>query len=114
MTVVSWSSSVNQRFFSFNKQPLENTKEFSSTSGRKVSYLINTKAVMQYSFSLKLRSRTEEETFWEWYNNALGGTAGVFTCGALGSGYFRFSSIPMPADTDQIGRVLTMQVEDVF
>ena len=114
MTVVSWPPEVNQKFFAYNKQPIENTKEFESVSGRKVGYLINTKAIMKFQCSLEVQRHTEEDNFWNWFNYTLGSTAGAFTCAALGTNTYRFVSIPQPQDTNQTSRVLQMEIEEVF
>lgn len=115
MTVVEWDSThVNSKFFSFNKKPKDNTKKFSSVNGRVIGYRINTKDLIKISCSLRLNSKTEENHFWNWFTNTLGGCAGYFSCAALGSGIYCFSEVPQPEDTDQAGRTLSLAIEEVL
>lgn len=60
-----------------------------------------------------LNTSDELPTFWDWFNDILGQTAGAFSCGALGDGYYRFIQIPDPEDTDTLNRVLSLELEEV-
>lgn len=113
MTVHTWPPTVNSKFFSGNDQPKANTEEISYLSGRRVAWQINTKKLMQYKLKLYV-TKTELATFWTWFNDTLGQTAGAFTCSGLGQGTYRFMSVPSPEDTDQTGRVLSMEIEEVL
>lgn len=114
MTVTNWSGFVNTKFYSFSKMPKENTKSFDSISGRSVSYQVNSRAVMIYTCSLEVKRPDEENAFWTWFNDELGGLAGAFKCSAVGDGFYRFTEIPSPQDTKQKTRVLNLQFEEVF
>lgn len=113
MTVTEWSAEVNTRFFAFSERPKGNTKETEYASGRVTAYNTNTRAVMTFSCSLQL-TKAELSAFWKWYNDELGGRAGAFTCAALGDRHYRFSDIPEPQDTNQLYRVLSMDIEEVY
>lgn len=112
MTVYSWPNNVNSKFFSGNDQPVENTEEVTFLSGRRVAWQINTKKIMSYKLKLYL-TKTELANFWTWFNDTLGQTACAFTCSALGTGVYKFKSIPSPEDTDQTTRVLSMEIQEV-
>lgn len=115
MTVVDWDSEhVNSKFFSFNKKPKDNTKKFSSVNGRVIGYCVNTKKLMTFSCRLRLHSKTEEDYFWNWFTDTLGGCSGYFACAALGPGIYCFSDVPDPEDTDQTGRTLSLSIEEVL
>ena len=113
MTITQWSDKVNSRFFGFNEKPKDRTKKTEYMSGRVTAYNTNTRAVMAFSCSLKL-TKKELADFWEWYNDDLGGQAGVFSCPALGDKYYRFADIPEPQDTEQTYRVLSMSIEEIY
>lgn len=113
MNVYTWPSNINTKFFSGNDQPKENTETTSFLSGRQVSWQVNTKKIMTYKLKLKL-TKTELADFWTWYNDVLGQNANAFSCAALGTGAYRFTSIPSPEDTDQKTRVLSMEIEEVY
>lgn len=115
MTVVNWDSEhVNTKFFSFNKKPKDNTKKFSSVNGRVIGYRTNTKDLMEISCRLRLNSKTEENNFWNWFTNVLGGCSGYFSCSALGSAIYCFSEVPEPEDTELTGRTLSLAIEEVM
>lgn len=114
MNIIQWpTEDVNSRFFSGNDQPKENTETVSMLSGRQVSWKINTKSLMKYKVKLRL-SKTELAFFWIWYNDILCQNANAFICAGLGSGVYRFVSVPSPEDTDQTGRTLSMEIEEVY
>jgi len=113
MNVYTWPVNVNSDFFNGNDQPKENTETTSFLSGRQVSWQINTKKLMTYKLKLKL-TKTELADFWTWYNDVLGQNANAFECPALGTGTYRFTSVPSPEDTDQKIRVLSMEIEEVY
>ena len=113
MNVVAWPQTIPTKFFSGNDQPKANTETTSFLSGRQVSWQINTKKIMTYKMRLKL-TKTQLADFWTWFNDTLGQNANAFTCSAIGNGTYRFVSIPFPDDTNQISRVLTMEIEEVF
>lgn len=113
MTITQWSESVNSKFFAFNERPKGNTRQTDYLSGRVTAYQVNTRNVMTFSCSLQL-TKEELANFWEWFNDELGGLSGVFSCAALGQGYYRFAEIPDPQDTNQLYRVLSMNIEEVY
>ena len=113
MTITDWSANVNSKFFGFNDKPKENTKKTEYVSGRVTAYNVNTRSVMTFTCSLQL-NKTELEAFWNWFNDDLGGQAGVFRCEGLGNRLYRFSDIPTPQDTNQLFRVLSMNIEEVY
>lgn len=112
MTISNWPETVNTRFFGYQKKPKENAIVSEFVSGRVSGYKKNSFLQFIHSCSLLL---TKEETaeFWEWFEE-MGTTTGAFTCTALGSGYFRFVSIPSPQDTDQMYTTLDMEIEDIY
>ena len=112
MTVVSWPTGVNTKFFSGNDQPKANTETTSFLSGRQVSWRINTKSLMTYKLKLQL-TKSELALFWTWFNDQLGQNANAFTCAAIGNSNYRFVSIPSPDDTNQTKRILSMEIEEV-
>lgn len=113
MTVVAWPDTIPSRFYSGNDQPKPNTETTSFLSGRQVSWQINTKKIMTYKLKLQL-TKAQLALFWTWFNDTLGQNANAFTCAALGTGTYRFVSIPSPDDTKQKSRVLSMEIEEVF
>lgn len=113
MNVYTWPPEINSKFFSGNDKPKENTETVSFLSGRQVSFQINTKKIMVIKVKLEL-SKEELALFWTWYNDVLGQNADAFQCPALGNGVYRFVSVPLPEDTDQKSRVLSMEIEEVF
>lgn len=113
MNVVNWPSNIPSKFFSGNDKPKANTETTSFLSGRQVSWKINTKKLMTYKVKLEL-THEKLALFWTWFNDTLGQNANAFTCSALGSGTYRFVSIPDPEDTDQQTRVLSMEIEEVY
>ncbi|WP_294429903.1 hypothetical protein [uncultured Treponema sp.] len=113
MTIETWPSNVNSNFFAFSEKPKDNTKKTEYLSGRVTSYQINTRNVMTFSCSLQM-SKEELSSFWTWYNDELGGLSGVFSCTALGTKNYRFAEIPEPQDTNQLFRVLSMNIEEAY
>lgn len=113
MIQVLWPYGVNTRFFAKNEKPINNVVINEYMSGRKVGYQLNTKGAMSINCSLLLNVDTELETFWDWYNNELCGTAGSFKCTALGSKVYRFAAIPEPSDTDNAFRRIDLEIEEV-
>lgn len=113
MTIVQWPSNIPSNFFSGNDQPKANTETTTFLSGRQVSWQINTKKLMTYKVKLRL-SKAKLALFWTWFNDTLGQNANAFTCSALGSGTYRFVSVPQPEDTDQTKRTLAMEIEEVY
>lgn len=113
MNVIQWPVEIPSRFFSGNDQPKPNTETTSFLSGRQVSWQINTKKIMTYKVKLQL-TKAELALFWTWFNDVLGQNANAFTCAALGSGVYRFVSVPSPDDTNQTKRILSMEIEEVF
>lgn len=113
MIVVEWPSTISSKFFSGNDQPKPNTETTSFMSGRQVSWRTNTKFLMTYKLRLRL-SKAQLALFWAWFNDQLGQNANAFTCSAIGSGTYRFVSVPSPDDTDQTKRTLSMEIEEVF
>lgn len=113
MNVIAWPETIPSRFFSGNDQPKANTETTSFLSGRQVSWQINTKKIMTYKMKLQL-TKKQLSLFWTWFNDVLGQNANAFTCPAIGSGTYRFVSVPSPEDTNQKTRVLSMEIEEVF
>lgn len=115
MTIEPWSNSVNKKFFSFSKKPKENATVTEFLSGRTVAYKNNERDLFTYSCNIDLDKESGElEAFWTWFNSSLGGLAGVFSCDAIGSAYYRFTSVPEPQDTDQIRTTLNLNFEEVY
>ena len=113
MTIVQWPSNIPSNFFSGNDQPKANTETTTFLSGRQVSWQINTKKLMTYKVKLRL-TKAKLALFWTWFNDTLGQNANAFTCSALGSGTYRFVSVPQPEHTDQTKRTLAMEIEEVY
>lgn len=113
MILSNWPQGVNDKFYSLSRKPKENTEAQEYTSGRVISWQRNTKKQFTINCKIMLRVADELPTFWAWFNDVLGQTAGAFTCSALGSNYYRFISIPDPEDTDTTYRVLTLELEEV-
>lgn len=114
MTVTSWPVTVNTNFYNSKAQPLNNVTQTSFLSGRTIGWQNNTRNVMSITCSLSIKVGTESQAFWDWYNDDLGGTAGIFTCAALGNGYYRFSEIPSPENTSRDFRVLNLAIEEAY
>lgn len=112
MIISTWP--VNQKFFAFSDQPKSNTQQVENLSGRVVTYQKNTKKIMTFTCSIKLKVKTELPLFWDWYNDTLGQTAGGFTCAALGDGVYHFVSTPNPQNTDTVNRILNLEIEELF
>ena len=68
---------------------------------------------MTYKMKLQL-TKEQLSLFWTWFNDVLGQNANAFTCPAIGSGTYRFVSVPSPDDTNQTKRILSMEIEEVF
>ena len=113
MTVQTWPTGVNSKFFGANNQPIANTEEISYMSGRRVAWQVNTKKLMKWKCRLFF-THSELALFWTWFNDVLGQNANAFTCSALGSGTYRFVSVPSPDDTNQTKRTLSMEIEEVY
>lgn len=113
MIRTTWPETINQKFYAFNENAKENIELSENLSGRIVGHKVNTKSIMQYSFSVKF-TKSELGTFWAWFNNILGQTSGAFSCDALGSGFFRFTEIPTPEGTNQTYREISCKVEQFF
>lgn len=113
MIKTSWPTTINQKFYAFQENPKENVELSENLSGRIIGHKINSKSIMQYSFTIKF-TKSELGAFWAWFNNILGQTSGAFTCSALGSGFFRFTEIPSPEDTNQTYREISCKVEQFF
>lgn len=123
MVVVDWPENVNAKFFAYNEKPKNNIELTEMASGRVVGRKLNTRNIMTFSCSLYLKRKTELKAFWKWYNDTLGGTAGAFRSVALDKAqglssdevrYYRFSELPEPQDTNQLYRVISLQIEEVY
>lgn len=112
MTISTWPEDINNSFFSFQKQPKENTVVSDFSSGRVSGYKKNSRQQFIYTLSVRF-SKEEEALFWEWFEE-IGTILGAFSCSALGTGYFRFVSIPSPQDTDQTHTTLELEIEDLY
>lgn len=114
MTVTEWSSSVNTKFYAYSKVPKDNFNSSEFASGRTVYTLKNTRFVNSIKCSLALDKKSGEyEAFWNWYTVTLGGPTGVFTCSALGTSYYRFTSTPSATET-QTKAKLDLEIEEVY
>ena len=107
MTYTAWSASVNTKFFALTNSYSENTSTSEFASGRKVTFLKNTRFIKTIKCSLSLGMKNGE------YNDVLGGTAGVFTCPALGRGFFRFKSAPSES-AGLLQRKIEMEIEEIY
>lgn len=114
MNIVNWNSNVNTKFYAYNSVPKENVRESTYASGRVTAILQNTRFVHKITCSLRLKVADELPAFWTWYENTLGGRAGAFTCSALGSSYYRFTSEPSEENTDRLYRELKLEIEEVY
>lgn len=116
MIAVNWPSQVNTKFFAGKRNAKENVELTENLSGRVVGHKINSKSLMKISVSLRM-TKTEQSTFWYWFNNTLCQTSGYFYCSALGSNanqLYRFTSIPEADDTDQKANDFSMEIEEAF
>lgn len=113
MILTNWPEAVNSNFFSLSYKPKENTEETSYISGRVVAWQKNSKKTMVFSGKLLLDVNSELPYFWSWFNDTLGQTAGAFTCAAIGTAAYRFTSVPEPEDTDNFKRVINLEFEEV-
>lgn len=114
MTYTAWSASVNTKFFALTNSYSENTNTSEFASGRKAVFLKNTRFQQTTKCSLSLNMKNGEyNAFWTWYTDVLGGTAGVFTCPALGSGFFRFKSAPSES-AGLLQRKIEMEIEEIY
>lgn len=111
MTIHTWPTGVNTKFFSYSKQPNDNSIVSEFISGRVTGYKRNTRSQFHYNCKLIL-TKDEEQIFWEWFNDFS--LVGAFECAALGSGYYRFVSVPSPDDTDQQFTKLNFEIEQVY
>ncbi len=114
MTYAAWCDSVNTRFFNVSNSRDENTVSSDYASGRKAVFLKNTRFQKTTKCSLSLGMKNGEyDAFWAWYTDVLGGTAGVFTCPALGSGFYRFKSAPSES-AGLLQRKIEMEIEEAY
>ena len=114
MIMTVWPSAVNDNFFGYKDNPKNNVQKTEFIAGRTIGFQVNTKKSKTIECSLRLKVDTELDAFWDWFNDELGQTAGWFTCPALGDGYYQFTDVPSPANTDRIYRKLTLKIEEVF
>lgn len=113
MTISTWPTSINSRFFGYSDKPKDNVQIIEYISGRTVAYRKNTKA--QKAITCKIRfTKAELNIFWMWFNDVIGQCSGAWSCPALGDGLFRFTSIPDPQDTEQMSRTLSLEIEEVL
>ena len=114
MTFVEWSKDVNTKFYNYSEEYVNHSTSTEYESGRKAVILKNTRFIKKKKCSLSLDViNGEYENFWTWYKDTLGGLAGVFTCKALGTGYYRFSSVPN-ASEGLIYRTIELELEEVY
>lgn len=113
MIYTQWPNECNSKFFSFNSKPKDNVLTTEFISGRTVGFLKNSKNIMTISCSIRF-DKTEQDIFWNWFNDDLGQTAGAFICPALGDKYYKFTSIPEPEDTNQRFRVLKLEIKEIY
>lgn len=114
MTYAAWCDSVNTRFFKVSNSYDDNSVSTGYASGRKAVFLKNTRFQKTTKCSLSLSMKNGEySAFWTWYTDVLGGTAGAFTCPALGSGFFRFKSAPSES-AGLLRRTIEMEIEEAY
>lgn len=114
MTTTNWPTNVNTDFYSYTKAPIDDTVETEFIGGRKVVFSKNTRRRHSINVSVSLDIPSGEyDRFWTWFD-AMGGKAGVFTCPALGSAYYRFMDIPSEDGTSMKSRTLTLSIEEVY
>lgn len=117
MTYVEWPSKVNTHFFKGVTKPEDNTITTEYSSGRKITFLKNTRFIFDFECSLGV-TNTERASFWAWFTDTLGGCAGIFHCIELrrtsdSTEYFRFKEVPEESE-GQKNRVLTLSLEEVY
>lgn len=75
--MANWNSHVNTNFYGLDSTFIDNTKEVSFASGRKIKYLKNTTPKKRFSFMLsvddkkRVEGKTEFEWFLYWYENEV-------------------------------------------
>lgn len=114
MTYTQWNKSVNTNFFNYSESYDENAISSEYASGRKTVMLKNTRFTKTIKCSLSVNVKNEEyKNFWTWYKDSLGGLSGAFVCSKLGSGYFRFKSVPS-SSSGLLYRTLELEIEEVY
>lgn len=112
MILIQWPSRVNSKFYEFTKKPVDNVTKIEFLSGRSVGFQTNTRKAFAINCALRV-DKGELASFWDFYSN-LGGTAGAFTCAALGDKYYRFAEIPSVENISSDYRKLSLNIEDVY
>lgn len=116
MTINTLDETIcNLKFYEVTNGYKDNTVKIENLSGRSVSWMANAKFIKTKDMKLRLEttgSNSEYSSFWTWFES-IGGCAGVFTCSALGSDNWRFSSIPSE-DNGQKYKELTINLEQVY
>jgi len=115
MIAVNWPSAVNTKFYAGKRKAKENIESSENLSGRVIGHKINSKSIMKISVCLTM-TKSEQNSFWAWFNNTLCQTSGLFYCAALGSEQqlYRFVSIPEQEDTNQLKNEFSMEIEEAF
>ncbi len=114
MTYTSWPSAVNTGFYALTESYDDNSSTTEYASGRKAVTLRNTRFTKTIACSVSLDVKSGEySAFWTWYKDTLGGLSGAFTCTKIGSGYYRFKSVPS-AGKGQLFRTVEMEIEEVY
>lgn len=112
MTVVDWPENVNTRFYAGTKQPKDNAETTEYASGRVAVHLANTRFNFVYKLTLLL-TKTELETFWQWYTGTLGGLSGAFRCNVIGTGFYRLTETPTEGQGQRF-KTLNLSIEEVY
>ena len=114
MKILNYPITLNTSFWELSEKPVENCTIVQNISGRETGYRNNSKALMSYSFKVEY-DKTEQTTFWNWFNNDLGQFSNAFKLSAIKQdAVFKFAEIPTPEDTDTQKRVLTFNIKEVM
>lgn len=68
---VNWSPRVNTKFYAMSAGAKENIEETEFESGIVRTNLKSSSMRRRFTVSFPLRSREEENFFWDWYDNTL-------------------------------------------
>ena len=117
MTYSEWPTDVNTRFYNYTTNPADNYKTTEYVSGRKSTILLNTRFIHNVKCSLRL-NKTETNAFISWFEDTLGGCAGIFKCTALQrtddtTPYFRFTSTPQIGE-GLVYKEVTLEIEELY
>lgn len=113
MTYVNFPTNVNKKFYEKEEELLDNSSTIEYSSGRKTTFLKNSRFLQKTSVKLSLQNPTEYNSFLTWYKDILGGLSGVFVCAELGNSYYRFSENPT-FENKQKYTIVSMKIEEVY